>query len=363
MSKIWCSISGHGFGHAAQLVPVLNELGKRRPNLEVYLRTALPASFFEESLTVSWQLSPSEQDVGCIQNGPLCIDINRTWEAYRSFHQNWEDRLHHEIEAMKKIRPQCVLSNITYLGIAAGVSAECPTIALASLSWDQVLEDYRSRDNVEQATIIEHIRHAYSGSLKLIRPFPGIPMVAFSDIQDVGPIVPPKVSSVSPTETIRHRLGLNPEDRIVLIAFGGIPLSSLPLEQLEDMKGYHFLITQALDCRGYQRITAIHSLELSFRKILGHADVIMTKPGYATIVEAVRDNKPIVYVRRYNFADEQPLVDFAHRYGRAVELTSDEFKTGKWEQALEQVQRLSIPTELMPCEGTKQAADLIERVL
>ena len=360
MAKIWCSISGHGFGHAAQVVPVLNELGRRRPNLQVYLRTTLPATFFKETLTVSWELSPAVQDVGCIQKGPLWIDTKKTWEAYRCFHQNWDDRLHQEIEAIQKVQPQCVLSNITYLGIAAGVKADRPTIALASLSWDQVLEDYRSKGNVEQTMIIEHIRQSYSGTHKLIRPTPGIPMVAFSNIQDVGPIVSPKVSRVSRRGTIRYRLGLNPNDRIVVVAFGGIPLPFLPLEQLDDIKGYHFLITHTLDLQGYQRVTATHSIELSFREILRDADIIMTKPGYATIVEAVRDSKPIVYVRRYNFADEQPLVDYAHQYGRAVEMSRDEFNTGEWKQALEQVQRLPFPRDAIPCEGTKHAADLID---
>ncbi|MCA9472340.1 MAG: hypothetical protein MRJ96_14125 [Nitrospirales bacterium] len=360
MSKIWCAISSHGFGHAAQLVPVLNELGRRRPDLEVYLRTALPSSFFKETLEIHWELSPSKQDIGCIQDGPLHIDSKKTWDAYRLFHENWEERIGEEVDVIERVRPQCVLSNISYLSITAGVKAGCPTMALASLSWDQVLEDYRCADNVEHSRIIEQIRQAYRGCHKLIRPFPGIPMVAFPDIQDVGPVLSPMVSLHG---DIRHRLRLNASDRIVLVAFGGIPLSSLPLSQLETIKGYHFLVSGALDCEGCQRVTAIDVMGLSFREILSSADIIMTKPGYATIVEAVRGDRPIVYVRRYNFADEQPLVDFAHRYGRAVELTLKDFEDGRWEQALDQVLRLPFPTEFMPAEGTAIAAEQILAIL
>ena len=32
MPLIWCSISGHGYGHAAQVAPVLNALGRLMPN-------------------------------------------------------------------------------------------------------------------------------------------------------------------------------------------------------------------------------------------------------------------------------------------------------------------------------------------
>ena len=52
MPLIWCSISGHGYGHAAQVVPVLNALGRLVPNLSAILRTSVPADFFEPRLDI-----------------------------------------------------------------------------------------------------------------------------------------------------------------------------------------------------------------------------------------------------------------------------------------------------------------------
>ena len=79
MPLIWCSISGHGYGHAAQVVPVLNALGRLVPNLKALLRTTVPAGFFEPRLAIPWELSPAQQDIGCIQKGPLTIDVAGTW--------------------------------------------------------------------------------------------------------------------------------------------------------------------------------------------------------------------------------------------------------------------------------------------
>ena len=36
MPVVWCSISGHGFGHAAQVVPILNELATSKSNVAHY---------------------------------------------------------------------------------------------------------------------------------------------------------------------------------------------------------------------------------------------------------------------------------------------------------------------------------------
>ena len=97
--------------------------------------------------------------------------------------------------------------------------------------------------------------------------------------------------------------------------------------------------------------------------MLAEADLVITKPGYATIIEAVRLRMPIVYVRRYNFVDEQPLVDFAHRYGQAAELSLQDFQSGQWLQVLEHVQSLTTSHEPMPQEGTGAAVDHLLEIL
>lgn len=85
----------------------------------------------------------------------------------------------------------------------------------------------------------------------------------------------------------------------------------------------------------------------------------MTKPGYGTLVEAVTLQVPIVYVRRYNFGDEQSLVDYLHRYGRGVELPLDDFMKGQWATALEQA--FNLPSTPPPPEpsGASEAAAVL----
>ena len=121
-------------------------------------------------------------------------------------------------------------------------------------------------------------------------------------------------------------------------------MTSLPLDELETVQGFRFLIGGPMCLEKYSRIVSTNRLSLPFGQILAEADIVMTKPGYATIIDAVRNETPIIYVRRYNFVDEQILVDYAHHYGQAVELSSDSFYKGDWIQALETVQRLASPS-------------------
>src|SRR5690348_16962714 len=109
MPLIWCSISGHGFGHAAQVAPVLNQFGRQVPGLSAILRTTVPAAFFEPRLTIPWQLSIAQQDIGCIQDGPLKIDVPETWAAHRAFHSDWTAKVEAESRLIRNTNPACVL--------------------------------------------------------------------------------------------------------------------------------------------------------------------------------------------------------------------------------------------------------------
>jgi hypothetical protein len=357
MPLIWCAISGHGYGHAAQVVPVLNAVGALMPGATAILRTTVPASFFRDRLAIQWKLSPSQQDIGCIQDGPLKIDIDATWAAHQRFHETWETRLSKEVAALQTASPTLVIADTPYLAIEAGSRAQIPAIALANLTWDLVLKEYcRASDNSHQR-LIQCIRGSYAKADMALRITPAPNIDAFSSMIDIGPIASP----ASPErDRLASALALASNEQTVLVGFGGIPLTSLPLAQMEQLRHYRFLIDGPVP-PGFSRIHSTQALPFSFKTLLASVDVIMTKPGYGTIVEAVALQQPVVYVRRFNFADEPPLVDYLHRYGRGVELSIDNFMQGHWEPALQQALTAPLPLLPPPSTGATDAAEVIVR--
>ena len=359
MPLIWCAISGHGYGHAAQVVPVLNVVGSLVPGVTAILRTTVPASFFLDRLTIPWDLQPVQQDVGCIQDGPLKIDVDATWASHHRFHETWEARLSNEVTAMQAASSALVIADTPYLALEAGSRAQIPTVALASFTWDLVLKEYCHTTDNSQQQLIQCIRESYAKAHIALRITPAPRIDAFSNIVDIGPIA-------SPTSPERDRLAsalaLMPNERTVLVGFGGIPLTSLPLEHMEQLRHYRFLFDGPAP-PGYSHIHSTTTLPFSFKTLLASVDVIMTKPGYSTIVEAVALQQPVVYVRRYNFADEPPLVDYLHRYGRGVELSLDDFTQGRWEAALQETLIASAPLLPAPPTGAAEAAVFIAKQL
>ena len=359
MPLIWAAISAHGFGHAAQVVPVLNALGQLVPDLRVILRTTVPASFFNDRLVIPWELSASQQDVGCIQEGPLTIDVEATWREHERFHATWTDRIQHEVTAMKAAQPDVVIADTPYLALEAGSHAQIPTVALASFTWDLVLKEYCPASDNPHQQLIQCIRDSYANADIALRMTPAPRIDVFSNMIDIGPIASP----ASPErDRLASALALAPNERTVLVGFGGIPLTSLPLEHMKQLHHYHFLFDGPVPS-GYSCIHSTNTLPFSFKTLLASVDVIMTKPGYGTLVEAVALQQPVVYVRRYNFADEPPLVDYLRRYGRGVELSINDFTQGRWEPALQQALALPVPSLPPPSTGAAEAASFIAQQL
>ncbi len=356
MPLIWAAISGHGFGHAAQVVPVLNALGRLVPNLRALLRTTVPASFFADRLMIPWETSAVQQDIGCIQNGPMTIDVEATWHQHHRFHSTWDTRLQIEVDAMQVAQPDVILADTPYLALAAGKVAAIPTVALVSFTWDLVLSEYGAPPSIDRWAILQLIRQAYAQADLALRITPAPTMTIFKQLIDIGPIAEPASSARG---QLTELLKLTPGERTVLIGFGGIPLDSLPFDILESLTGYRFLFDGSVPSTS-KRFVSTKSLPFSFKTLLASVDVVMTKPGYGTLVEAVALQTPLVYVRRYNFADEQPLVDYLHRYGRGVELSLIDFEKGKWDLTLTKaIEVPALQTDPPPPTGGTEAADLL----
>lgn len=356
MPLIWCAVSGHGFGHAAQVVPVLNELGRRIPALKVLLRTTVPAWFFQDRLQVRWEISPCDQDIGCVQQGPLHIDAEGTWTAHHRFHATYMERLSQEANAIGSHSPNLLLSDISYLAIEAGADTDIPIVGLSSLCWDQMLLHLQEATPPALVPMIEQIQRAYALAHLMIRVAPSIAMPAFRRIHDVSPIAAP----LTPDRPgVRLAVGASADERLVVIGFGGIPLTSLPWAQIEGITGYRFIVPGPVPPH-IRRVVSSDTLPFRFQTIMTSCDILLTKPGYSTIVEAVAAGTRVIYVRRHNFVDEDSLVTYLHRYGRGVELSVEDFQNGRWRTTMDAAMAIPIPQVTAPAAtGAMEAADIL----
>ena len=68
-------ISGHGFGHAARDIEVINALLARQPDVQVHVRTSAPRWLFDLTVRGRVGFHAVETDVGVVQRDSLTPDI------------------------------------------------------------------------------------------------------------------------------------------------------------------------------------------------------------------------------------------------------------------------------------------------
>src|SRR6188768_1125851 len=125
-------VSSHGFGHATRDIEVINEIGRRRPDVRTVVRSGVPASFIEQSATVPVELQHAETDTGVVQIDSLHIDEAATARQAAVFHEEFSARADAEAEWLRRLQATLVVGDVPALACAAAERAGVPSIVLGN---------------------------------------------------------------------------------------------------------------------------------------------------------------------------------------------------------------------------------------
>jgi L-arabinokinase len=87
------------------------------------------------------------------------------------------------------------------------------------------------------------------------------------------------------------------------------------------------------------------------------ADVVITKPGYGIVSEAIAAGTAVLYTRRGDFREQQLLIDGLHRFTRSQEIDNARLRSGDWGESLETLCQSAFPAERLPTHGDVVVAE------
>lgn len=357
--RIWCAISGHGFGHLGQVAALMGPLVKRLPGLQRHVVSALPQTVLTRLLDRPFSSETRQQDVGLIQPDPMHVDLKATAQALRSLHGDWDSHLEREKRALAAWAPDLLLADIPYLPIAAAAALGIPTVAIASLSWDAVLSAYFSLEDPEVLGWWHAMRQAYAQTTLAFLPQPAIlENTPFPQATLIQPITLPGHPR---HKHLRHALGVaDTDDRpLILVSLGGIPTKTLPVNALAQENRFHWLLDIPLThpSKHLHRMDALLST-WSFADLAASVDGIVSKPGYGMAIASAAQQIPFLYSRRGTFPDEPPICAWLDQVGRCMALEPKAFYAGDWYLPLRTLlDRTPPPPPLV--NGAEQAAEKI----
>lgn len=351
--RLLTAITPHGYGHAAQVLVVLDALCSRCPGLELHIATTVPEAFLRSRLAHPFRYHAHATDFGLKMSSALEIDLEASAQAYSSQLQLWDSLLEAEIRFLDALQPDLLLADVPYLPLAAAQRTGLPAVALCSLNWADIYTHY-FHDRPDAVQVRERLLAAYNSARVFLAPEPHMPMPELRNVQTIGPLAR---TGENRREVIDARLGLAPDDRLVLVALGGVQ-GRLPMEQWPQRSGLHWLVREDWrvnrpDCH------AIEALEMHFTDILASSDALLGKIGYGTVTECVVNATPLLYIPRADWPEEPYLAGWLAHNGYCRRVEMEEAETGSFIKALDTL----LPPPPAPVVGSTGADEAVDVML
>ncbi len=350
---LFVDISSHGFGHLAQVAPVLNELARLRPDMRITVRSALHEARLRARIHGAFEHLVGRSDFGFVMHDSLTIDRAASGQAYRAQHANWAQRVADEAALLARLRADMVLSDVAYLPLAGAARAAIPSLSMSSLNWADLFAHYFSGEDWAPP-LHEEMLAAYRSAECFLRLTPAMPM---SELANTRAIAPVAAVGIRRGAELREKLACPPDEKLVLIAFGGVA-QRLPVEAWPRSVGVRWLVPANWQAARAD-FSALEAVDLSFTDLLASVDAVITKPGYGTFCEAACNGTPVLYQRRQDGWPEQDcLIDWLQANARCAEVSERALAAGKLRATLGALWRLPPPVAPEPA-GAGQAAALI----
>jgi len=308
-------ISGHGWGHAAQVAPLVDALRARFPGCALTLRSQLDGDVLAKLIGLPFACAPPPPDPCLVMSGPLDVDGAASFAAHAALHADWDRAVAAEAHALEGLHADLLVSDVGYVGLAAAAAAGVPAVAVSSLNWADMFRTFcapypRSRD------IHERMVDAYRSARLFLQVTPHMPMDDLPNRRSIGVLAR---RGRNRAEELRERLGLADGTRLVLVTLGGIPggRSGTKLFRAPDI---HWIVgeNEGLPEPGRGDVTPLPALGLDFLDALASSDAVLTKTGYGTLTQAAAAGTRVLYVARPDWPESPWLEGWIRAAGTAL---------------------------------------------
>jgi hypothetical protein len=360
-AHLFVDISSHGLGHLSQVAPVLTCLRQRLPALRLTIRSGLSRDRLQRRIAEPFAHIEAASDFGFVMHNAVDIDFAASAERYRLAHADWDNKVSEDAELLQRLGIDAVFANAAYRPLAAARQAGIFSVGMCSLNWADLFAHYFSSEPWA-AALHQQILAAYNAANEFLCVTPGLAMHAFDNRRVIGPVAAVLPDDPRRRQRLAAALHLDANARWVLVAMGGMEFR-LPVESWPAINGTIWLCPSAWDVQRPD-LVAFDSPDsrIGFDELLATADVVLTKPGYGTFVEAACHGTPVLYVPRDNWPEEAPLCQWLHACNRALAVSRQQVMAGELSAPLAAIGTMPVPVRPEPRGIAEATACLLERL-
>jgi len=350
LSSILYYITGHGYGHAVRSSQVLRSLTKLRPDLKIYVRTTAPEWLFPTSILYSSQ----SIDVGVVQRDSLHMELAKTLQASQALHENTVGLVGRELAFILDHRIRLIVGDIPPLCFEIAARAAIPSVAITNFTWNCIYRAYLGQ-YPGFAPLIEEMELFYGKTtIALTLPY-SCDMNVFPRRETIPWIA--RTSSLTKKEA-RAKFELPESAIIVLLSFGGLGFHSLPLNRLKRLREFFFVTTGESKKRD-ANLLVLPDAQRQYEDLVRAVDIILTKPGYGIVTDALVHQVPMLYTDRGEFPEYLLLVQALKDLATAEFIPQKELLSGHIAPYLNRLLTNEPSWRRIPLDGARIAAEKI----
>ncbi len=351
-------VSGHGFGHATRSAEVLRRVRELKPGVRITVVSDAPEALFRRAIPGALSFRKLRCDVGLVQQDALTIDEAATEASWRDFARDLPELVDTEWRFLRHAGATVVLGDIPPMAFQAAHEAGVFSVALANFSWDWIYRHLAQRRPKLRDAAARCAEYYGRAGLLLRLPFAG-DMRVFPRVEDI-PLVA-RVPRITRAEA-RRRLNLGAETAL-LLSFGGFGMPNLDVSTLARFGHFVFLSTDkppgALPNLRLLDAAGLEAQGLGYEDVVGAVDVVITKPGYGIVSDAIGAGVRVIYTDRGDFPEYGVMVAEMPSWLACVHISQADLRAGRLDAALRDVLAKPVP----PAPDTSGADVAAGRIL
>jgi len=308
-------ISDYGYGHAARSIALIRYLLNASPEFYVTICTSFTIDFIKHSLHTEDEqrtyYREVENDIGFVlRANSIEMDLEGMLTRYQYYLQASECYITQEAEYLSKNRFDVVIGDIPPFSIVAAKQANLLTIGISNFSWFTAYSDF-----IDEALLIplkeanEHMDYF----IKLAGS-DNEPDWAKQGVLKTGFYC----REMNQKEVARIRQQINPDGKKTVVYFGlGMKIGVEDLSNLKlwDSKDCTFIVASNTNVDG-PNIVKIPPDYTETQNYIAASDIVISKPGWSTVSEAVQADKPLLILDRKNMREDQNMIHYLKERNR-----------------------------------------------
>ena len=321
---LYLAITSHGFGHAVRTASVAAKVQELLPDTLLIFVTTVPNWLLAGHIKGDYLQRVKQLDVGVIQSDSFKMDHAATLSKLQNIRKRANRIIADEVNFLRTNRAGLVLADIPPLAAPIAHGADLPCWFMSNFGWDFIYRDWGGEFIAEADWITEK----YKTGDRLFRLPLSEPMAHFPNITDVGLI------GGEPSHSSNHlqkKFALDkPKDKTILLTFGGLGLDGIPYDTLSKFPDYQF-ITFDRQAPALDNLCKIEDVAYRPVDFFPVCDRIVSKPGFGTFAEAMRQDLAIATLPRDGFAETPLLLKGLREYSHHQILDPMKFSKGNWD--------------------------------